>query len=128
MPAYNTIAPAPALNPGQQQLAFNTENPATGALSQQFEVLGTERNTIPALSVEISFAAAPGAFSFTVMEADTDLQGNYIEVGTDAVTTVNTSNVARIDVPQFIGTFISIQCTTANANAVNATVKISRKC
>jgi hypothetical protein len=128
MPAYNTLGSAPSINPNNHRMAFLVEQPATGELSQQFQIPGMEPSTVPALSVEVSFAAAPGAFSFTVMEADTDIQGNYIEVGTDAITAVNANNVGRVDIYPFVGHYIAIQCTTANANAVNATVKISRKC
>lgn len=127
MPAYNTLNPPTALYPGDTGLAFNAEQPATGELSQQFALAPYQGNSPAAISIEVSFSGVPGAFQFQIWEADTDNLNDYIEVGSDAITTVNGNNVARLDINEFLGTFIAISCVAANANAVNATVKISRK-
>lgn len=128
MPAYNTLNPPPALYPSDIGLAFNAEKPASGSLSQQYAMPSFQGESVGAVSVEVSFAAAPGAFEFDVYESDTDTQNNYLPVPVAAViNAVSANNVARVDLAPFVGSFIAIKCVTQNANAVNATVKITRK-
>lgn len=128
MPAYNTLNPPTALYPGDSGLAFNAEQPATGELSQQFALAPFQGNSPAAVSVEIVFAANPGAFQLQVWESDTDTLNDYIEVSAaGAVTTVNWNFVARVDLSPFLGAFIAIACIAAAGNAVNLTCKITRK-
>ncbi|HEY2119918.1 MAG TPA: hypothetical protein VGH37_12085 [Candidatus Acidoferrum sp.] len=48
------------------------------------------------LSAEVTFAAAPEAFSFQVQTADTDVDASYSVEGA-AVTTANATKVARVE-------------------------------
>ena len=126
MPAY-VAGTAKALYPGDSVLAYNAEQPATGAQSSAFAIGAAPGFDTPSVSVQISFAAAPGAFSFGVYEADVDTAASYLQVPSGSpVTTVNANNVARVDLSPFVGAFIAINTILQNANATNATVRITR--
>lgn len=127
-PAYGTLNNPTALYPGDAGLAFNAEQPVTGEQSQQFAIpVFQGEGTSAALAIEVSFSAAPGAFTFTIVESDTDVIGDYAAVPVGSVINAVTNNFARVDLSPFIGGFVAIYVTTQTANAVNATVKIIRK-
>jgi hypothetical protein len=127
MPAYQTSGSIPALYPGDQVLVFNAEQPATGIMSQQIAIAPNGMNP-PSINVEVQFAGAPGAFEFDIYESDTDVSTDYRAIPVASqINAVDANNGARTDLAPFSGTFISIFCKTQNANAVNATVKITRR-
>lgn len=129
-PSYNTQTPAIALNQGNQVQAFNTEQPTSGTLSQQFYVPAASENgpAVPAISVEVVFSGAPGAFEFDIYEADSDVQTSYLQIpAAGSINAVSANNVARVDLSPFVGSYIAIYCKTQTANAVNATVRITRR-
>jgi hypothetical protein len=129
-PSYNTMTPAPPINPGNSVDAFRFEQPASGTFSQQYAVPpSSNAGGPPSVSIQVKFAGAPGAFEFDIYESDGDGSSNdYLQIPTaGSITTVSSNNVARVDLSPFLGTYIAIYCKTANANAVNASVKITRK-
>ena len=129
MPAYNTLNPPTALYPGDSGLAFTAEQPPSGTLSQQFAIAPGQSGEEPIIGVEVQFSGAPGAFEFDVYESDVDAQAGYLPCPTAvSITTVDATKFkARADIATFVGSFIAIYCKTQNANAVNATVRITRR-
>ena len=126
MPAY-VAGQARAIYPGDQVNAYNAEQPATGTASIAFAVGPVGAMTGPAISVEVQFVAAPGAFEFDIQEADQDVAADYVTIPTAGIiNAVNSSNHARVDLAPFLGAFVRINTVTQNANATNATVRITR--
>jgi hypothetical protein len=127
MPPYGSLPPT-ALYPGDSALAFNAEKPNSGVMSQAFAISPSPGAQAPSVSIEVDFAAAPGAFEFDIYESDTDVSTKYIGVpAAMIINSVNASNHAKVDLAPFLGTFIAILSKIQNANAVNATVKITRR-
>ena len=127
MPAYGAAGSVvTALYSGDSALAFNAEQPATGVASIPFALYRSRNDVPPSLSVEVFFAAAPGAFEFDVQEADTETANAYVTNASATLTAVNAGFYGRIELPQVFAKFVRILCKTQNANAVNATVKVSR--
>ena len=127
MPAY-VAGKAQAIYPGDQVLAYSAEQPATGTASTAFAVGPIVGNDVPAISVEVQFVAAPGAFEFDIQEADVDVAADYVTIPTAGViNAVNGAFHARVDLNPFMGAFVRINTVTQNANATNATVRITRK-
>jgi hypothetical protein len=76
-------------------------------------------NTIPQhLSAELQFSAAPGAYSWQIETADTDIDANYTIEG--AVTT----SLPRIELANVAANFARIRVVTLT-NAVTVTGKLS---
>ena len=128
MPAYGTLATPSALYSGDSALAFNAEQPATGVLSERYALAPSIDGLEVGLTVTFTFSGVPGAFEFDVYESEIDLLNNFIDLPTQSkITAVNANNVGRIDITPFFGNFIAIYCKTQSANAVNATVRITRR-
>ena len=81
----------------------------------------------PAISIEIRFSGAPGAFNVQVQEADTDADAFYITPSNLAytMTVVNGQNIARADLTTGAGKFIRILL-SSRTNAVAMTAKVTR--
>jgi hypothetical protein len=81
----------------------------------------------PAISVEIRFSGAPGAFNVQVQEADTDADAFYITPSNLAytMTVVTAQNIARADLTTGAGKFIRILL-SSRTNAVSMTAKVTR--
>lgn len=81
----------------------------------------------PAISVEIRFAGAPGAFNVQIQEADTDADAFYITPSNAAytMTVVNAQNIARADLTTGAGKFIRILL-SSRTNPVAMTAKVTR--
>jgi hypothetical protein len=127
MPNYNTVAsiPIPAIYPGDQILLFNAEQPTPPQASQQVALGNAYDNaSTQAVSIEIQFSGAPGAFSIQPQVADTDTDTAYVSEGA-AVTTVNSSNYARVELTSIKAKFLRVLL-SSRTNAVNLTVKVSR--
>lgn len=136
MPAYvasTASLPIDALYPGDSGLAYNAEQPATGTKSKAFNLTKPVQpfgnNPQQAVSIEVSFASAPGVFSLQVQTADTDVDGAYQSEtfggATPGVINAVTNLYARVEL-LVVAKFIRILTATQNANGVNMTVKITR--
>jgi len=81
----------------------------------------------PAISVEIRFSGAPGAFNVQVQEADTDADAFYITPTNAAytMTVVTAQNIARADLTTGAGKFIRVLL-SSRTNAVAMTAKVTR--
>lgn len=119
---------------GATQLPINDGNvafEAAGAAVQASIAVNLQTmddDPAPGVSVEIAYSAAPGAGeSIAVQEADTDADGFYITPSNTAYTVAvfGANNTARTDLIPTGGKFLRVS-RTKGANAVSATVKVSR--
>lgn len=137
MPQYNTALQPPFLSyeyPLNEYLVFNAETLTLGEFSQQLQLPIGPVAGQKGIRVEVDFSANPGAFELDVMESDYDLNGslNYQQVpaGGQINTVTNGMNGANThqstDLIPVAGQFVCIYVRTPPANAVTATVRISR--
>jgi hypothetical protein len=134
MPGYNTQNPPYSIFPGDTQALWNVESPTTGQKSQQTCVTGPYGSRLGA-GFEVAFSANPGAFTIDVQEADTDSDGDYVNVtsagaGTSLVLTdLNANFVGRIDLDPsgYKGKFLRLIMTQQPANPVTVTAKASAR-
>jgi hypothetical protein len=135
-PAYSAssaLAPLDGLYPGDSKTVWSAEQPATGTKSQAVALAtGFTPYSGPIyVSVELKFAAAPGAFTIEVQGSDTEADANYVSEGFGGntpgqITTVNaTTFAARVELLVKCK-FLRLSSVLQNANAVNLTAKISR--
>jgi len=119
---------------GATQLPVNDNNvafEAASALAIQpsiaIDLQPSETNAPPMVCVEVHTNGTPGAAeSIAVQEADTDADGFYITPTNAAYTiAVGASGFARSDLSPTGGKFMRVS-RTKGANAVGATVKITR--
>ncbi len=83
-------------------------------------------NALPlqALSIELEFSAAPGAFELDIQDADTDADAFYQAIPNAAITVVSAQNIARFELNPFAGKFVRVFMKTLT-NAVGWRVKVS---
>jgi hypothetical protein len=113
------------------QLPVNESNVANENLagaSIAVELPDAENAGPPAISVEVIFAAVPGAGeSIAIQEADTHADGFFITPSNAAYTinSFNANNAARSDLSPTGGKYLRVN-RTRGANAVAGTVKVTR--
>lgn len=125
MPGYQTSGSITALYPGDSKVVFSAETPTSGTASLQVALSQAPGGTPTKLSMEIAFAAAPGAFEYDLETSDTDSDADYVPEST-TVTTVNAGFVGRAEFPNIIALFARVRAKTQNANGVASTVKLTR--
>lgn len=126
MPVYQTSGSITALYPGDSAIVVNNEQPASGTASRQVAIAQNPGGEAVKLSVEATFAAAPGAFEIDLQTSDTDSDADYVSETSSTLTAVNANFTARAEFPNLVALFARVITKTANANAVNSTVKITR--
>lgn len=124
-----TVSPVPSngMGIGDSLLLFSAEQPAAPQASISFTPMFTNTEYAPAFTFEVLFSGAPGAFSLTIQEADTDADIFYI-VPTNAAYTLNAvsgNQVVRSDLIPFGGRFGRVNL-VSRANGVNITVRVTR--
>lgn len=125
MPNYASSNQAALIYENSQQFLWNQEVVAAGTLSIGWELYRVSRSYYPwGLSVEVSFASAPGAFEVDIMAANSDQKGSYIKVG--SITAVNASNVGRFDMPSNIWPKYVAALVLTLGNAVAITAQVTR--
>ena len=125
MPTYsNTVQPV-AIAAGDSYAVINNENPqpALPYKSAQVALATGLRVTAQRISAEVTFAAAPGAFSFQLQTADSEVDASYSPEGS-AVTAVTGTNVARIELNSVVAKFVRLVFSSLTNN-VAVTAKIS---
>jgi len=125
MPVYANVYPPVSISQGDTAIVINNENPQPSLpyKSAQVALVGGLRINAQRLSAEVTFAAAPGAFSFQVQSADTDVDASYSPEGA-AVAALTGTNVARIELNNVVAKFARIVF-TALTNNVAVTAKLS---
>lgn len=125
MPAYAGAGQAKLLRNNSQAFFWNNEVIGVGGLSQAFLLERINRSDYTwGLSVEAWFAGAPGTFSLYIMGANNDNPNNYVELGT--ITTVNSANVGRWDMPSNLWPKYVAGYVSALANAVAVTMQVTK--
>jgi hypothetical protein len=125
VPAYSNAFSPLSIIRGESAQVLN-ENGVSTALpysSSRVALLPGAGIHAQRLSAEVSFSGAPGAFSFQVQTADTDDTAHYVNEGS-AVSAVNASNVARLELNSVVAKFARITF-TALANNVTVTATLS---
>src|SRR5438046_2515791 len=105
----NTVPSSPpsALYLGDSGSAFSAEKPASGQASVQFAIGQVGENAAPKVSVEVFFAAAPGAFEFDIQEAYQDNDVSYVTIaGVGVINAVNANQRAIVDLANFTAPLI----------------------
>ena len=119
MPAYGS-GPVQTVSLGA--LVWNDENVAANACSQAIS-LPRNPHMPNCISIELSFAANPGAFAIDLQVADTDQDKFYVTKAT-LNTGLNTAFVGRVEATNIIGKLARLKMVTLT-NAVKVTAKIS---
>jgi hypothetical protein len=125
VPAYSNAFPPLSIAKGESGQVLN-ENGISTALpysSSRVALLPGAGIHAQRVSAEVTFSAAPGAFSFQVQTADTDDAAHYVNEGS-AISAVNASNVARIELNAVVAKFARITF-TALTNNVTVTATLS---
>jgi len=115
MPVYENAVPPYSIAAGQGFAAIVSTDNVQGALPFKSERVALLRgdNTSPQhLSAELQFSAAPGAYTWQIETADTDVDANYLIEGSAAA-----SSVPRIEVSNIAANFARIKVLTLT-NAV----------
>jgi hypothetical protein len=124
MPNYTANAKAALIRNNTQVFFWNAETVAAGTLSIAFELERVNRSFYPwGYSVEVQFSGAPGAFEVDIMEADTDIAGYFVKVG--SIVAVSATNVARFETTSLYPKYVAVLMVSLT-NAVNTTVKLTR--
>jgi hypothetical protein len=125
MPTYQNVVPPISIAQGDTATVINNENPhpALPYKSAQVALTGGLRINAQRLSAEVTFAAAPGAFSFQLQTADSDTDASYSPEGA-AVTALTGTNVARIELNNVVAKFARIYFSSLTNN-VAVTAKLS---
>jgi len=130
-PAYfvsNTNLLMTCLNPGDQVKLWDAENPLSGAKSMAV-ALSPQRfgESNKGISIQLVFSAAPGAFTYDIEASNTDVDTDYVKIGTSITAVTSPSTVAAlVDNIATTAKYIRLIATLQNANGVNVTATISR--
>lgn len=125
MPAYSSTGNRVALyQPGDAQVVWNAESPATNAASQQVALYQDQAQPSVGVSIEIKFSGTPGTFSIQPQVADTDTDAAYVAQGSP-VTTVNTGNYALLQITGIKANFMRLFMTDDPSNSVTTTATIT---
>lgn len=125
MPVYPGSGKATLLNTNQQKLLFNAERILSGTASIAVQLERQKSAFYPfGASLEISFSAPPGVFQVDVETADTDQDANFVAIQS-LTTGLNTSNVARVELPSFWAKYIRCKAVTLT-NDVLTTIQVTR--
>ena len=125
MPGFAGTGKATLLRDNQQVYLWQNEPVAAGTLSIAYELARISHSFYPwGLSVEVMFAAAPGAFEIDIMGANNDSAGNYIQIG--SIATVNATNVGRWDMPSNVWPKYIAAFMKTLGNAVNTSLQVTR--
>jgi len=130
-PAYvqsNTALLMQCLNPGDQVKLWDGENPLTGAKSMAVALSPPRfgENT-KYVSIQLVFSAAPGAFTYDIEASNTDVDADYVKIGTSITAVTSPSTVSAVaDNIQTTMKYIRLIATLQNANSVTVVATISR--
>src|SRR5271163_1164867 len=117
MPIYENVALPYSIAPGESATPIISTDNVQGALpfkSERVALLRGNNTTPQHLSAELQFSAAPGAYTWQIETADTDIDVNYSIEGTV------TTSVRRIELSNLAANFARIRVVTLT-NAVTVT-------
>lgn len=124
MPVYGSATPA-TMTPGWPSTVWNDENvPTTGAAQYSVPVSMKRQANMPnCLSVELAFAANPGAFSVEVQFADTDADKYYVTRPPAFASGLSAGFTGRIEYTNIVAKLARLKMVTLT-NAVKVTAKM----
>ncbi|MGH9735449.1 MAG: hypothetical protein ACRD8A_12775 [Candidatus Acidiferrales bacterium] len=128
MPAYKTLAIPPSILPGDSVQLMNGSEPAAalqaGNYATERVALATQNGRSGSfVRVRGTFSGAPGAFSFSMQESETDSTNDFVSIGT-AITAVDSNNQFYADlINAAVGPFLR-GFVTSLTNAVTLTLQV----
>lgn len=126
MPPYPGSSLATLLYENSSGWLWQNETVAVGASSRGFELRRERGASYPfGFSVEVQFFAAPGTFTVALQTADTDVDGNYVTLGSLTTGGLNANNVGRIEVNNAWCKYVRLNM-VALGNAVSVSAKLTR--
>lgn len=124
MPIYPGAGQAKLINPTEQKFFWDAESVGAEELSFAFQIGRQTSMYYPwGFAVEIQFSGDPGTFEVDIMASETDMPGNYVEIG--KITAVNGSYVGRFDTVAFWPRYIALYM-DALENSVTISAKVTR--
>jgi hypothetical protein len=124
MPNYTSNDQAGLLYENTQQFFWNNEAVSAGTLSIGWQIRRTLGAFYPwGFAVEVQFSGNPGTFELDIVEAETDVKGNYIKAG--SISSVNSSFVGRFETVTLFPKYVAALLLTLQ-NSVNTTAKVTR--
>lgn len=128
MPAYKTLTIPPSILPGDSvQLMNGSEVAATlqaGNYATERVALATQNGKSGSfIRMRGTFSGAPGSFSFSPQESETDSNNDFVNIGT-AITAVDSNNQFYVDlIDAMVGPFLR-GFLASLANAVTLTLSV----
>lgn len=127
MPAYSTSTQTYAIYAGDSQTVWNAETITTGSKSKQVAIAPANDGSTYMISFDITFSGAPGAFTVTPQTAETDVDGDYVNLLGGAMNSVTGSSGYTCNYQaQVSARFARLVMTTQPANSVTVTASITR--
>jgi hypothetical protein len=125
MPAYPGSNKAALINTNTQVLLWNAERVLATQASIAVQLERQKSASYPfGASWEVSFNGAPGAFQVDVQMSDTDLDAYFVTVA--SLSTVNASNVGRVELPNFWAKYTRLRMVTLTNSGVLTTGQVTR--
>ncbi len=125
MPAYPGAGQATLVNPNTQKFLWNAERVTATQASIAVQLERQKSASYPfGASWEISFSGAPGVFQVDVQTSDTDSDAFYVSVA--SLSTVNSGNVCRAELPNFWAKFTRLKMVTLTNSTVLTTGQVTR--
>jgi hypothetical protein len=132
MPVYSNTVPPTTLFPGQQGLFFDAETGLSALVPVASIPFGLANSgpygaNAPSCSIEVLFAAAPGAFEIDIQDADTDTNNYYQTLAAAGVINAvdSTYFTARVELSPIKGRFTRLVVVTLTNN-VALTARLTR--
>jgi len=127
MPAYSNTVPVNAIYPGDSQTVWSAETITTASKSKQVAIAPANDGSTYMISFDITFSGAPGAFTITPQTAESDVDGDYVNLLGGAMNSVSASSGNTCNYQaQVQASFARLVMTTQPANSVTVTASISR--
>lgn len=124
MPAYPGTGQATLLNTNSQAYMWNAERVVAPGSSIAFQLERQKSASYPfGASFELLFSGAPGTFNVDIQTSDTDQDSAYVTVA--SLSSVNSNNAGRVELPNFWAKYCRGQMTVLTNN-VNTTLKVTR--
>lgn len=122
MPIYENLLPPYSLAPGDSATVIVSTDGVETGLPFKSERVAFSRGhgaNVQHLSAELQFGGAPGAYTWQIETADTDIDANYTSEEASPV-----SAIPRIELPNIVANFARIKIVTLTNN-VGVTGKLT---
>jgi hypothetical protein len=127
MPLFGAQTIPTAAYPGDSVTVINAEKLLINQFSERIALPPNQGGNGNTLSVELFFAAAPGAYEFDLYVGDTDNSNAFVQEGAAISGAPNAAGYFRAEFNNVAAKEACLFCKAVNANNVNVTAKISVK-